>query len=93
MMTETIRNLFMCIRALEAKKLPMKWDGDERLCRIFNEEIGTVDYVSGPFSKAAPSVPGDTDPERRAQRGSQKLSADRESSPSRILLYTYCTER
>ena len=40
MMTETIRNLFMCIRALEAKKLPMKWDGDERLCRIFNEEIG-----------------------------------------------------
>ena len=24
MMTETIRNLFMCIRALEAKKLPMK---------------------------------------------------------------------
>lgn len=40
MMTEAIRNLFMCIVALEAKKLPMKWEENERLCRIFNVETG-----------------------------------------------------
>lgn len=39
-MTEAIRNLFMCIRALEAKKLPIKWEEEERLCRIFNRETG-----------------------------------------------------
>lgn len=40
MMTEAIRNLYMCILALEAKKLLMKWEDNERLCRIFNQETG-----------------------------------------------------
>lgn len=51
MMTEAIRNLFMCIRALEEKKLPMKWEENERLCRIFNVETGLWNMFPAKISK------------------------------------------